>query len=220
MKNQFIKKRKHKKGDKKRHKKKKTKETAANPFIDVQAESSDNEDINSELDDVEISNEQADKMMEANYARRERQHYPIEQAMNDPDDAMNYVRNLEEANQQPADLLPGKNETMFKQVNLPSVSDPSLWLVRCKRGSEKLASISIMQKAFVKLSENQPLMILSATSLSSLKGYIYIEAFKEAHVRQAIAGMHCMGHKVSLVPVKEMADIYTLAKAKKNDVII
>ncbi len=183
------------------------------------AESSEGED-EEDVGDHEIGAEQADKLMAAEIQRRERQHYAIDKVMgaSNEQDVEDYVKGLENADRPAEELLEGKNTMLVKQVFLPSVSDPSLWFVRCKKGCERQACISLMQKSFVKMQEGQPLLILSVTSLSYLKGYIYIEAFKEAHVRQAVTGLHCIGTKISLVPLKEMADIYTSAKAKKRDV--
>ncbi len=53
----------------------------------------------------------------------------------------------------------------------------------------------------------QPLQIKSAVAVDGLKGYIYIEAFKQQHVKQAIEdiGNLKIGRWQQLmVPVKEM----------------
>jgi transcription elongation factor SPT5 len=185
-------------------------------FIDDVAVSSDEESVSSDPE-AEINEQQQKEFYKEYDARKERPHYAIEKVLRGGDEA-EYLVDLERNNQQPTELLTSKNTELYKEIHLPSVKDPSLWLVKCKKGMEKLASLSLMQKSFVKFQEKDPLLILSVTSLSYLHGYIYVEAFKEAHVRQAISGLHCLGNKLSLVPVKEMADIYTLAKAKKNEV--
>ncbi|KAA8534332.1 hypothetical protein F0562_031841 [Nyssa sinensis] len=72
---------------------------------------------------------------------------------------------------------------------LPSVRDPKLWMVRCLTGREREAAVCLMQKYTDKGSK---LQIRSAIALDHLKNYIYIEADKEAHVREACKGMRSL----------------------------
>lgn len=47
------------------------------------------------------------------------------------------------------------------------------------------------------------------TSSENVEGFIYVEAFKEIHVREAIKGLSCiLGGKIILVPPEEMPVIY------------
>ncbi|KAL6525045.1 hypothetical protein OROMI_030638 [Orobanche minor] len=65
-----------------------------------------------------------------------------------------------------------------------------------------------MQKSINKRTE---LNITSAIALDHLKGYIYIEACKEAHVREAIKGMqYIYPYKIVMVPIKEMTNILSV----------
>lgn len=41
-----------------------------------------------------------------------------------------------------------------------------------------------MQKSLARLAEGRPLQIRSAAAIDHLKGYLYIEAMKESHVRE------------------------------------
>ncbi|KAA8534333.1 hypothetical protein F0562_031840 [Nyssa sinensis] len=91
---------------------------------------------------------------------------------------------------------------------LPSVRDTKLWMVRCLTGREREAAVCLMQKYTDKESK---LQIRSAIALDHLKNYIYIEADKEAHVREACKGMRSLfSHKVMLVPIKEMTDVLSV----------
>ncbi|PWA45170.1 global transcription factor group A2 [Artemisia annua] len=56
------------------------------------------------------------------------------------------------------------------------------------------------------------MQIRSAIALDHLKNYIYIEADKEAHVREACKGMRNIftGSKILLVPIKEMTDVLSV----------
>nr|GFB12772.1 putative transcription elongation factor SPT5 homolog 1 [Tanacetum cinerariifolium] len=54
--------------------------------------------------------------------------------------------------------------------------------------------------------------IRSAIALDHLKNYIYIEAYKEAQVREACKGMRDVftRSKIFLVPIKEMTDVLSV----------
>lgn len=95
-----------------------------------------------------------------------------------------------------------------QQALLPSVRDPKLWMVKCAIGREREVAVCLMQKVIDKGSE---LQIRAAVALDHLKNYIYIEADKEAHVREAIKGMrNIFPSKITLVPIKEMTDVLSV----------
>ena len=70
-----------------------------------------------------------------------------------------------------------------QQSLLPGVKDPNLWTVKCKIGEEKATVIGLMRKAIAQQYTDEPLQIKSAVAVEGLKGYIYIEAFKQTHVK-------------------------------------
>ncbi|PSS31759.1 Transcription elongation factor like [Actinidia chinensis var. chinensis] len=96
-----------------------------------------------------------------------------------------------------------------QQALLPSVRDPKLWMVKCATGREREAAVCLMQKSLDKGSE---LQIRSAIALDHLKNYIYVEADKETHVKQACNGLRVIyAHtKITLVPIKEMTDVLSV----------
>uniref|UniRef100_A0A7N0TND9 Transcription elongation factor SPT5 n=1 Tax=Kalanchoe fedtschenkoi TaxID=63787 RepID=A0A7N0TND9_KALFE len=95
-----------------------------------------------------------------------------------------------------------------QQALLPSVRDPKLWIVKCAIGREREAAVCLMQKYIDKGSD---LLIKSAIALDHLKNYIYVEADKEAHVREACKGLRNMyAQKITLVPIKEMSDVLSV----------
>ncbi|KAL4581502.1 hypothetical protein LXL04_006023 [Taraxacum kok-saghyz] len=96
-----------------------------------------------------------------------------------------------------------------QQALLPSVRDPKLWMVKCAIGHEREVAVCLMQKCIDRSSE---LQIRSAIALDHLKNYIYIEADKEAHVKEACKGMRNIytGSKILLVPIKEMTDVLSV----------
>ena len=69
--------------------------------------------------------------------------------------------------------------------------------------------MSLMNKSIDFARKGKPLAILSATCSDNVEGFVYVEAFKEIHVRQAIEGLYSiLGGKVSLVELAEMTGIY------------
>lgn len=106
---------------------------------------------------------------------------------------------------------------MAQQGLLPSVDDPKIWQVRVKRNHERIAVVALLNKSIDFQRRGQPLSILSVTSSDSTEGYIFVEAFKEIHVRQACEGLHFMLHKYILVPTEEMPEVYANQKARDSD---
>lgn len=109
----------------------------------------------------------------------------------DEEDIQQYVKSLEMRDK--ADVRPNYDDEIDDQTKhtlLPSIQDPSLWMVRCKPGDEKKAIITLLNKQQAYKTNKQPLQILSATTSFRVKGYLYIEAFKEHNVREAIKGLN------------------------------
>ncbi|XP_066375419.1 putative transcription elongation factor SPT5 homolog 1 [Miscanthus floridulus] len=95
-----------------------------------------------------------------------------------------------------------------QQALLPSVKDPKLWMVKCAIGHERETAICLMQKYI----DRTDLQIKSVVALDHLKNYIYVEAEKEAHVKEACKGLRNIyaSAKITLVPIKEMADVLSV----------
>ena len=67
----------------------------------------------------------------------------------------------------------------------------------------------------LKFNPLQPLQIKSAVAVEGLKGYIYIEAYKQQHVKQAIEGIGNLRlgqWTQQMVPIKEMTDVMRVVK--------
>ncbi|KAJ3443777.1 transcription elongation factor spt5 [Anaeramoeba flamelloides] len=76
-------------------------------------------------------------------------------------------------------------------------------------GSGRLDKIN--QRSLLPTDTKNPLLIKSALCLSSLKGYVYVEATRESHVQEAIQGMTFINHfKLALVPIEEMVTVVTV----------
>ena len=125
--------------------------------------------------------------------------------------AMDYEKRVENVPK----LDPQKNPVLQKSV-LPTISDAKLWLVKLRKpGLEKGTVVALLNKA-VALAQNTSnrASILSATAIDNLPGFIYIEAFKESHVKDAIEGMANIARRPPrMVPITEMAEIFEGAKS-------
>ncbi|GER49154.1 transcription elongation factor SPT5 [Striga asiatica] len=108
----------------------------------------------------------------------------------------------------------GEATALEHPAQLSSIWDPKLWTVKCAIGREKELAACLLQKI---TSKGPELKITSAIALDHLKGYIYIDAYKEAHVREAVKGMHNIyPQKIGLVPINEMADVFSLSTQRKS----
>lgn len=75
-----------------------------------------------------------------------------------------------------------------------------------------------MMKSIDFASKGKPLAILSVTASENVEGYIYVEAYKEIHVKEAIQGLSIiLGGKTLLVPQDEMNVIYRNDKLKDTE---
>ena len=95
----------------------------------------------------------------------------------------------------------------------PTHADPKLWLVAARTGKEKEAAICLMQKAVDRAAAGAPLGVTAVVAHDHLKGYLYVEAHKEAHVVDAVRGLRTVyGSKPpKLVPLGEMGAALAVA---------
>lgn len=59
-------------------------------------------------------------------------------------------------------------------------------MVKCRIGEEKATALLLMRKYIAYQFTNEPLQIKSVVAPEGVKGYIYIEAYKQPHVKAAI----------------------------------
>ncbi|KAJ1966623.1 transcription elongation factor spt5, partial [Dimargaris xerosporica] len=111
-----------------------------------------------------------------------------------------------EAYEQDEDYIPQK-------FLMPGVQDPNLWMVKCIPGKEKDIMLKLMHRYFDTEYSDRPLDILSAFCRDSLKGYIYIEARKQAYVQAAIDRINGLfASTIMLVPINEMVDVVKIRR--------
>ncbi|XP_055342396.1 transcription elongation factor SPT5-like [Paramacrobiotus metropolitanus] len=107
------------------------------------------------------------------------------------------------------------SEDIAKQSLLPNVKDPNLWMVKCKIGEERATCLQLMRKFIAFQNSSEPLQIKSALTVEGVKGYIYVEAYKQTHVKQAIENISNlrMGmNNQQMVPIREMTDVLKVVK--------
>ena len=102
-----------------------------------------------------------------------------------------------------------------QQSLVPSVSDPSLWMVSCATGKEQELVFQIMNKCSALARQGRPLGISAAIAAQS-KGKIYIESFSEPAVMEAIQGVRgLLQYTMRLVPIQDMTTVMTVTSKKK-----
>ena len=102
-----------------------------------------------------------------------------------------------------------------QQSLLPSVKDPSLWMIECLTGKEQELVYQIMNKCVAYARQGRPLAITGAIAAQT-KGRIYVESFSEPSVMEAIANIRGIwqGRK-KLVPISDMTTVMTVTSKKK-----
>lgn len=111
------------------------------------------------------------------------------------------------------------SDEITQQTLLPGVKDPNLWMVKCLPGTEKEIVLRIMNKFIAYQHTEDPLQIRSVVAPEHVKGYVYIEAFKQTHVKALIEGINAlrMGlYQQQMVPIKEMTDVLRVVKEQSG----
>uniref|UniRef100_A0A8C5CEE5 Transcription elongation factor SPT5 n=1 Tax=Gadus morhua TaxID=8049 RepID=A0A8C5CEE5_GADMO len=111
------------------------------------------------------------------------------------------------------------SDDITQQQLLPGVKDPNLWTVKCKIGEERATAIALMRKFIAYQFTDTPLQIKSVVAPEHVKGYIYVESYKQTHVKAAIEGVGNlrMGFwNQQMVPIKEMTDVLKVVKEVTN----
>jgi len=107
-------------------------------------------------------------------------------------------------------LMAGKKKETNTYI-VPNAKDPKMFC--CKTfGPERDLILSLLNKSRQCFLEGKPVPIHSAFFAPHLRGYIYIEAFKEAEIRKFIRGIYGISPwAINLVPVLQMTSVFTSA---------
>ncbi|KAI9468509.1 MAG: hypothetical protein EXX96DRAFT_590896 [Benjaminiella poitrasii] len=190
-----------------------------NPFIDEMAIVDDDEDDEEEdeeygREDGFIEEEESEELATAKTTAR--RHLDLDrrrremEGMDDEQVAAFYAEKYGARHR----AQPFKDtEEVPRQLLLPSVNDPNLWMVKCKPGKERDIISGLMKRYFDRQNGHHALETFSAFARESLKGYIYIEARKQAHVQEALSNIpNIYMTTLMLVPIKDMVDAITVQK--------
>ncbi|KAK4790588.1 hypothetical protein SAY86_017892 [Trapa natans] len=188
-------------------KKQKSKRRSASDFFDIEAEVDSDEEEEDEDGEEDFIVDNANDLPDEDDNRQIHRRPLLPREEEDVDDL---ERRIQERYRRSAHVDYDEETTdVDQQALLPSVRDPKLWMVKCAIGHEREAAVCLMQKCIDKGPE---LQIRSVVALDHLKNYIYVEADKEAHVREAIKGLRNIysAQKVMLVPINEMTDVLSV----------
>jgi transcription elongation factor SPT5 len=108
-----------------------------------------------------------------------------------------------------------------RNARLPDASsDPKVWCVKVANGTERLVVLQLMNKFVALAKEGSPIHITSAYCNEQVHGFIYIEAMREALVKEALSGLRGVYQsKMKLVPVKEMVDTVTVLRKAQSAMV-
>lgn len=107
------------------------------------------------------------------------------------------------------------SDEITQQTLLPGIKDPNLWMVKCRIGEEKSTALLLMRKFLTYANTDEPLQIKAIVAPEGVKGYIYVEAYKQTHVKAAIQNVGNLRQgiwKQEMVPIKEMTDVLKVVK--------
>ena len=180
-------------------------------FIDRDAEDADE-------DSAEIQGNKEDQYYQADALVRKNQRLDLDELEKKHEKRARYEEERERLRQLGKEISPPESDDDYysqdsdgehvgiiddkvrKQQILPSIDDPKIWQVRVKKNFEKIAVMALLNKSIDFASKGRPLSILSATCSESTEGWIYVEAFKEVHIKQACQNLHFCFNKYILLP--------------------
>ncbi|KAG4392939.1 hypothetical protein GLYMA_04G240900v4 [Glycine max] len=184
------------------------KKVSASNFFDEEAVVDSDEEEEEEEGEDDFIVEGGSDLPEEDDGRRMRSSRMLPHHQEDHEDLEAMARSIQERYGRRLTDYDEETTDVEQQALLPSVRDPKLWMVKCAIGRERETAVCLMQKYIDKGSE---LQIRSAIALDHLKNYIYVEADKEAHVREACKGLrNIFGQKITLVPIREMTDVLSV----------
>lgn len=109
----------------------------------------------------------------------------------------------------------GYTAAVAQQSLVPSVADPSFWMVSCLNGKEQELVFQIMNKCTAHARQGRPLGICAVIAAQS-KGKIYVESFSEPAVIEAIKGVRgLLQYTMKLLPIGDMTTVMTVVSKKK-----
>ncbi|KAI6202252.1 Micro-fibrillar-associated protein 1 containing protein [Aphelenchoides besseyi] len=109
------------------------------------------------------------------------------------------------------------NDEMLDSISqnslLPTTKDPNLWIVKVRMGEEKATTLQLLRKCIAFSNMDDPTFVTSIICKENLKGILYVEARKKAHVARLIEGIASINpFDIKMVPLGEMVDTLKVVK--------
>ncbi|KAJ0405002.1 hypothetical protein P43SY_004919 [Pythium insidiosum] len=201
---------------------KKKRRSAVSKFIEEEADVDDDEEEEEDDEDGDyyrserVLAEEAETSQQYRYEPQNRSHF------DDDETAEDIVNRIKKRHQQSRRHYDDDEEggdmvqsEVAQQSLLPSIQDPRMWVFKCKPGREQHLVIALMNKFLDFARRGEPLHIKSVVASSS-KGFIYVEAEREPHAKDAVNGLRdIMQYSMKLVPVHEMTSVLNVKKKRK-----
>ncbi|KAK8402706.1 hypothetical protein O3P69_000806 [Scylla paramamosain] len=208
--------------DDERHVKKRRKRGAVSDYFLEEAEVDDDEgedDEDEEGDDYDLlANEKEEVGVTAREVEAHRRAHSVWD--NEREEEIEEYYRRKYADETSAALRFGEggeemSDEITQQTLLPGVKDPNLWMVKCRIGEEKVTCLQLIRKMFAYQFTDEPLQIKSVVAPEGVKGYIYIEAYKQSHVKSAMEGISNLRLGIwrqTMVPINQMTDVLRVVK--------
>lgn len=208
--------------DDERHVKKRRKRGAVSDYFLEEAEVDDDEgedDEDEEGDDYDLlANEKEEVGVTAREVEAHRRAQSVWDNEREEEIEEYYRRKYADENSGIVHFGEGGEEMTYEitqQTLLPGVKDPNLWMVKCRIGEEKMTCLQLIRKMFAYQFTEEPLQIKSVVAPEGVKGYIYIEAYKQSHVKSAMEGISNLRLGIwrqTMVPINQMTDVLRVVK--------
>ena len=189
-----------------------------NHFFDDEAEvDDDEEEVDEEEEEGFIADEELPEINDHREYREEHGHRELdrqhEQKQAEVLEAM--AEELKTRHSQPKRGRGPDSGLVPRRLLLPSVQDPNIWGVKCRPGKEREVIFSIIKKMEELEGTKRPMSIISAFEREAMQGYIYVEAYKQSDVLEALTGISNVYPRSPqiLVPIKEMPDLLNVIKS-------
>ncbi|KAG9286769.1 hypothetical protein G9A89_012319 [Geosiphon pyriformis] len=197
---------------------KKRRRDPGNMYVLEEAEVDDEDDEEDEEDELVVSekfiaNDEADEELESAY--RQSHHLELERRRQQDEefDAEAVAAGLKARHGRRRGVRADSDSNLPKIMQLADVNEPHIWMLKCKPGKEREIVCLLMKKSCDSEYSDKPLHLLSVSCRDSLKGYIYVEAWKLAHVQAAVQNINNLyASKITLVPLMERGQVLNVRK--------
>ncbi|KAF8248719.1 hypothetical protein K440DRAFT_243169 [Wilcoxina mikolae CBS 423.85] len=188
-----------------------------NQFFDDEAEvDDDDEEVDEEEEEGFIADEELPDINDTREYREEHRHRELDR-QHEQQQAEDMEAIAEQLKSRHGRSKRGRGPDsglVPRRLLLPAVTDPNIWGVKCRPGKEKEVIFSVIKRMEEQEGTKRPMPIISAFEREAMQGYIYVEAYNQNDVIDALNGIsnvYPRSPKI-LVPIKEMPDLLNVIK--------